>query len=280
MATLSLEKVKSLLKNKRKYRWEAGETSVSHLAEQAAPGMAHFGIGASADELAVNETMAMMAAAAPCSPPKSLDWRNKGGQNFVTAVRNQLNCGACVAFSTCAAIEARDAVKKKTPNPQLDLSEAHLFFCGCGNCCSTGWQPPQAMLFATSFGIGIESGFPYTPANQPCKPKIKSVLKLKSSSIATSPIDRKCALFLGGPVVAAMKVFRDFTYYKGGVYKPVSNELLGLHAICVIGYDDVGKYWIIKNSWGTGWGSGGFGRIAYGTTCGIDGQFPFWVPEL
>ena len=38
----------------------------------------------------------------------------------------------------------------------------------------------------------------------------------------------------------------------------------GYHCICVVGYDDSQQCWIIKNSWGTTWGTNGFGRIGYG----------------
>ncbi len=37
----------------------------------------------------------------------------------------------------------------------------------------------------------------------------------------------------------------------------------------VVGYNDTQKYWIVKNSWGAGWGENGFGRIGYGE-CKID----------
>ena len=39
--------------------------------------------------------------------------------------------------------------------------------------------------------------------------------------------------------------------------------------MAIIGYDDAQKAWIAKNSWGTGWGAGGFFRIGYGEV-GID----------
>jgi C1A family cysteine protease len=45
--------------------------------------------------------------------------------------------------------------------------------------------------------------------------------------------------------------------------------------VCVVGYNDARKFWIVKNSWGTGWGEGGYFRIAYGQV-GLDGEFPFY----
>jgi C1A family cysteine protease len=280
MPQLSLATVRALIReNKEQPQWEADETPVSHVAREERPGMAFFGIGASDDELrSVHESMMVFPGMAP--PPSSIDWRNYSGKNFVTGVRNQLNCGSCVAFATCAALESRDAVRGGTQNPTLDLSEAHLFYCGCQNCCAKGWQPVLALDFAQNTGVGLESAFPYTPGNQPCRSGVAPQIRIVAHTAAFAPTARRVAIAGAGPVIGAMKVFRDFMYYKEGVYTPVTDDLLGLHAICVIGYDDIGKYWIIKNSWGPGWGAGGYARIAYGTTCELDGSYPFWVPEL
>lgn len=54
MAKLTLAQVQKRIKAKTSIRWEAGETSVSHLALVAKPGMAFFGIGAQAEELAAS----------------------------------------------------------------------------------------------------------------------------------------------------------------------------------------------------------------------------------
>ncbi len=280
MAKLSLEDIRALIRDRDPARrWEAGETPVSHLALQDRPGMAFFGIGASEEELrSVKESMQVTPSAAP--PPVAIDWRNHHGGNYVTPVRNQLDCGSCVAFATCASLESRDAVRGRIMNPTLDLSEAHLFYCGCGKCCGTGWQPVNALDFAQRTGVALESAFPYTPGDQPCRGGIKPHLTISGHTAASASTPRRVAISVGGPVVAAMKVFRDFVYYKEGVYTPVTDDLLGLHAVCVVGYDDEKRYWIIKNSWGTGWGAGGFARIAYGTTCEIDGSYPFWIPML
>ena len=54
-----------------------------------------------------------------------------------------------------------------------------------------------------------------------------------------------------------MTVYNDFYSYTSGVYSHVTGSYLGGHAILIVGYDDVGKYFIAKNSWGTSWGRGG-----------------------
>ena len=79
--------------------------------------------------------------------------------------------------------------------------------------------------------------------------------------------------------MAGMVVYEDLYYYKDGVYRHVTGAPKGLHAICVIGYNDEGGYWVVKNSWGTKWGDDGFMRIEYGQ-CGIDEDYPFFDPVV
>jgi len=68
-----------------------------------------------------------------------------------------------------------------------------------------------------------------------------------------------------GPIISALVCYRDLLYYTGGIYSPKTTSYSGLHAVCVVGYDDNQKCWIIKNSWGTQWGERGYARVAYGT---------------
>jgi hypothetical protein len=60
-----------------------------------------------------------------------------------------------------------------------------------------------------------------------------------------------------------MHVYSDFYNYVSGVYKHTSGSYVGDHAIIIIGYNDASQYFIVKNSWGTGWGEQGYFRIAY-----------------
>jgi len=208
--------------------------------------------------------------------PPTIDWRNYKSKNWVTPIRDQGSCGSCVAFATCATLESRTLISQNKPSVNFDLSEAHLFYCGTPNSCDLGWQPAFALNFAQTVGVGLESSFPYTPGNQACR-QVTPAVKIHHASVAATTIARKTAL-LDGPVVASMAVYDDFFHYKSGVYRHVSGNLVGYHAICVIGYDDSQGCWLAKNSWGTSWGDSGFFAIRYGE-CGIDTQFPFNFPD-
>ena len=60
-----------------------------------------------------------------------------------------------------------------------------------------------------------------------------------------------------------MYVYNDFYSYRSGVYSYAAGSYVGAHAVLVVGYDDLNQCFIVKNSWGSGWGEAGFFRIAY-----------------
>ena len=265
------------------YGWRAGSTPLAAAPIEEQRG--HLGLIVTAEEL--EATAAAVAAAESFSalrtsvaaPPASIDWRANNG-NWVTPIKDQGNCGSCVSFGTAATIESRIRIACKNANLAIDLSEAHLFYCGCGNCCGTGWNFSPALDFAKNTGIVVESAFPYTPGNQPCKSGLpQPYIKLTAWSPTLSTFDRKNILSTKGPMVAGMAVFQDFYSYRTGVYRHVTGGLVGYHAISVVGYDDGQGCWICKNSWGPGFGESGFFRIAYGE-CGIDTQFAFYDVDL
>lgn len=64
-----------------------------------------------------------------------------------------------------------------------------------------------------------------------------------------------------GPQAVTMWVTDGFTKYKSGVYyeSDCPNETPN-HAVVMVGYgtdNELGDYWIIRNSWGTKWGENG-----------------------
>jgi C1A family cysteine protease len=207
--------------------------------------------------------------------PSSYDLRNVGGKNFITDIRDQGGCGSCVAFGVAATVEGSVRRQRNDPNLNVDYSEAHLFYCYArdeGRRCATGWWPSNALNAFRDKGVVDEACFRYTAGDQTCKlcsnwqsrlTKIRGWRRLRSTSQMKEWISTK------GPLVACYTVYQDFYAYRGGIYRHVSGRRRGGHCVSCVGYNDVQKYWICKNSWGAGFGENGYFRIAYGE-CGID----------
>ena len=205
----------------------------------------------------------------------SFDSRNVGGSSYVTPVKNQLNCGSCVAFGTCAATEVTAGYLRGQPGLQLNLSEQQLFFVhgpATGASCANGWWPEHAFAALQNQGVTFEDYMPYNPAGggalNPDWPN--KMAKITGFSTLTGNVAAmKQHIQNYGAVSACLIVYQDFFSYGGGVYKHVSGAQAGGHCVCLVGFDDALGCWIGKNSWGTGWGEQGFFRIGYGQ-CAIE----------
>ena len=207
-------------------------------------------------------------SSATLTAPASLDWRNVGGYPYVTPVRDQGNCGSCWAFATTAALESNALI---IMGDGTDRSEQVLVSCsGAGSC--NGGYIDRASNYINNTGLPPESYYPYTQANGSCSTAAAGWQNYTSRITSwhyvggtTSPtLDQiKAELSTYGPLVTTMDVYADFFYYTGGIYQYTSGSYQGGHAVLIAGYDDVGQYFIVKNSWGSGWGESGFFKIAY-----------------
>jgi len=208
--------------------------------------------------------------------PPAVDWRNNNG-DWVTPIKNQGSCGSCVSFAVCATIESRIRLACNDSGRNVDLSEAHLFYCGRGSSCDNGWTFTPALDQCKSTGVGLESAFPYTPGDQRCQ-NIQSHSRITAWRRILSMNERKSVIAERGPVVAGMRVFSDFMRYRSGIYRKSRRATdSGGHAVCVVGYDDSQQCWIVKNSWGPNWGENGYFRIAYNESDVLmDTHYPFY----
>ena len=256
-------------------RWQAADTPVSVLADvdkrrrlgaDFLRTMARRGASAEAH-----------ARAAVAGYPPDFDWRNKGGQDYVTAVEDQGNCGSCVAFGTVATVEATLQVQQNDPTAGIDLSEAQVFYCYGGQAgvtCETGWWPDDAYKAIQAGGVVDVACFPYTAGDQSCNlcgDAASRTVNINGWQSATDIGKIKNLLSTAGPLSTCFTVYDDFFSYGGGIYHHVTGNVAGGHCVCVVGYSDTDGCWICKNSWGPGWGDGGFFSIAYGE-CGIDAE--------
>ena len=204
--------------------------------------------------------------------PVSYDLRALGQ---ITPVRDQGSCGSCWTFSAYGSLESW---LKKNEAENTDFSENHLKndhgFDG-GPC--DGGNSDMSTAYLTRWdGPVNESDDPYhdwddrpSPGGAPPK-YVKTTLRFANSS------DIKNAIMTYGAVDTTMNM--EAAYYNSGTftyYYSGSNQVN--HGVTVVGWDDnkvvtpaSGKpappgsgAWIIKNSWGTGWGESGYFYISY-----------------
>ncbi len=268
------------------YRWSSGETALSAVPENER--IKYLGLSADESEMKRMSTQLVEDDAHIASLgvafvyPATWDWRNVHGRDWTTPIKDQGACGSCVAFGTLGAVESNLGIFRRKPYLQPNLSEADLFFCGCGKCCPNGWNFPPALTYVRDKGVPDEACYKYVPSDQECKPckdRATRLIKIDRWREICNVSQVKEWISKKGPVITGMAVYTDFFSYRGGVYRHVTGKLEGYHAICVVGYDEVNRCWICKNSWGRGWGEAGWFRILYGE-CGIGTTFCFYTAEF
>lgn len=204
--------------------------------------------------------------------PRYFDWRNASRKNYITPVKNQASCGSCWAFGVASAFEGEiNAYYNTLVN--VDLSEQDLVSCSSSGSCSGG-SPVGALSYIKGTGVTGESCFEYTATNNLCSNKCaswqSSAWKISSWTAESTKNDSiRKALFEKGPLAIEMSVYSDFMSYGGGIYRQTSQTYVGGHEVALVGYgydSNNNLYWIVKNSWGTGWGESGFFRIYAGTS--------------
>ncbi len=253
----------------REARWVAAETEYSAVPMSSINGLFGLTVGPDTERrIAAAGEAAIGFNAAPL--PKKINWRSHDEANWVTPVKGQRTCGSCVSFAVVATMESMARLAARNPDLAIDLSEADLFFCG-GRNCGEGWEVPGALQRASEHGVGLEIDFPYTPVDQACR-SIPPAYRVSHWRVLRSREQRKAALAEDGPIIGCMKVYNDFRYYKTGIYEHVQGDQVGLHAVCIVGYDDTEGCWIVKNSWSETFGEDGYFRIKYGECC-IDDLF-------
>ncbi|SHI15095.1 Cysteine protease, C1A family [Sporobacter termitidis DSM 10068] len=130
------------------------------------------------------------------------------------------------------------------------------------------------------YGICSESCWPYDVtkfAKKPTKKACTAAAKHKITEYATFDGDtvndiQQIRAYLAKkslPVLIGMDVYSSFESDEvartGIVPMPDTSteQLLGGHAVLIVGYDDTRKVLIVRNSWGDGWGDKGYFYLPY-----------------
>jgi C1A family cysteine protease len=192
------------------------------------------------------------------------------------AVYDQGQLGSCTANAIAGALQF-DELKQKKASP-FQPSRLFIYYNerAIENTVSSdsGARIRDGIKSVASTGYCPETEWPYDIAKfaqQPaasCYQDAKKYQAVKYQRVIQLLGQMKGCLAGGSPFVAGFSVYQSIrnsdVTKTGNIPLPrLGESLLGGHAILIIGYDDSKGVFILRNSWGDGWGSGGYGTIPY-----------------
>lgn len=227
--------------------------------------------------------------------PPSIDWRTYPG--VVPPVGNfgvDCNPTAFVSAEVIGmALAAAASAGGKNGNYTALSSQALMDcsrVCGVyrwfGKACDTECNSfaPNSFSYAISAGLPSQDAYPSAMAG-PCRPVPPAPSTHAHATWTASlypPYDEWSVahgVVASGPVAALVDA-SGWQFYTGGVIGfnstvcPAPNGTATPtldHPVSVVGYSRTAAqpYWVVRNSWGVGWGEEGYVRLELADTCGI-----------
>jgi len=211
------------------------------------------------------------AAARITTLPPSVDLRSG-----CPPVYDQGQLGSCTANAIAAAIQF-EQIRQKEPKP---FAPSRLFIYYNERVMEhtvgqdAGAQIRDGMKSVNHIGACPETDWPYVITKFAQKPPTRAFKdarlgKALSYQRVVQTLDQmKGCLASGLPIVLGISVYESFESQqvaRSGIVPmpPISEKLLGGHAILAVGYNDAEQRFVMRNSWGTSWGMQGYFTIPY-----------------
>jgi C1A family cysteine protease len=191
-------------------------------------------------------------------------------------VYDQGQLGSCTGNAIAGVIEF-DELKEKQPNVTAP-SRLFIYYnerAMEGTVASdSGAQIRDGIKSVASLGACSETVWPYDPAQFAQKPPDAAYAAAKKHTavayqrIARDLAQMKGCLASGYPFVFGFTVYESFESQEvassghAPMPKP-KEESIGGHAVVAVGYDDGQQWFVVRNSWGTGWGMDGYFTLPY-----------------
>lgn len=226
-------------------------------------------------DLSHNRGKALTSLDSGGSLPASYDLRAQYPARL-TAIRDQGNCGSCWAFATYGSLEGCLMPSQSFDFSEKNLKNNHGFD---WTCCEGGTAFMSVAYLSRWSGPVLESSDPYTVdcAKVTGLSPAVHVQNIDFLPARSGPMDNdaiKQAVMATGPVYTEL-------YWSDGYYQPSTHAYYcpvvysTNHSVCIVGWDD--NYpgsnfstapagngaFICRNSWGSGWGDGGYFYASY-----------------
>jgi C1A family cysteine protease len=228
--------------------------------------------------------------------PKSVDLRSQ-----MSKIEDQGQLGSCVAHATCGALEYLElqTIKSNVIAPInfgsdfQDLSRLFIYYNARALDGTTkhdyGTTVRSAIKAIRSVGVCREALWPYYPQSVFTSPTSTAFSEAKNHKVLygyrinnQNLVEMKQCLANGFPFIFGFSVYDSFmshdTARTGIVSLPSKSEdTIGGHAVCCVGYDDTTHSFLIRNSWGADWGIQGYCWMPYLYLTNPDLAADFWT---
>lgn len=209
---------------------------------------------------------------------------------YCSDVEDQGVIGSCTANAIVGALEY---LQIRSGAPVTHLSRLYVYYnarrfsdCLDEDC---GATMSHAMASLMGFGACPEPNWPYDRDRWNMRPSEDSYNRavhfpgLHYANVKPG-LDQKYALASGLPIIFGMDVPENLMMVVGartGYMPPPENGAWeassGGHAMLIVGYDDAKNAWLVRNSWGPGWGDGGHVWIDYNVMAYYGQDDGFWT---
>jgi C1A family cysteine protease len=195
-------------------------------------------------------------------------------REWASPVEEQRQLGSCTAQAVVGAYEL--LTKMHYPDQFVDLSRLFLYYNArkiSGDINEDiGAYISTAIEAVKTYGLCREDLWPYDPNKFDVEPgyicyrdarkrTIDQVYEIASHEEIIDMLDQQY------PVVVGVAVYSDFDRInnQSAVLKmpAATEEPMGSHAMCIVGYDDLKQQFLLRNSFGDDWGEGGYFWIPY-----------------
>jgi C1A family cysteine protease len=195
-------------------------------------------------------------------PYRGFDWTMLG---IARRIYDQGQAGTCWAHAGVEALEASVEIMSDTfpylaVQPILDATQD-----------GSGGTVNMVFNELKNTGTGLLANFPYLTGKLNPRPKTSLPYRARQWGYVTTANGQasvqqiKSALLLAGPLYTTLYAATPgFMSNRGSVMAEKGPFPEIDHAVVIVGWDDSRKAWKIKNSWGTSWGTKGYGWVAYG----------------